>query len=390
MRRSLIGTALAGVAALALAAPGPARAATASSPWHADTVPLPAGAASGSLHGVSCLSATDCVAAGNYRNGARYFPLAEAWDGSAWTVQRPPTPPGASSSFLQAISCHSATSCWAAGYWENGSGTELPLAENWDGSTWTLSQPPVPRNAADGALDAVSCSGASTCTAAGYYEDAHSDADHALAVRLTAGTWAVQTVGSPAGTDSGQLTGVSCRSSSNCLAVGTFSTTSGADEPVSELWQGHGWAGKAVALPAGSTAGTVYAVSCYSVSSCTAGGMFTSKSGVSRPWANRWNGSSWADQSVPPTAGAGGYLTSVSCVSVSRCTAVGVYSPVKGTSAGMAENWNGTAWTRQALASPATGDFPNGVSCGSASHCTLVGAVQSGGGEPLGEHKGNG
>jgi hypothetical protein len=106
MRRSLIRAALAGVAALALAAPGAARAATTSSPWHADTVPLPTGATSGWLHGVSCLSATNCVAAGNYSNGAEYFPLAEAWDGSAWTAQRPPVPPGASSSFLQAISCH--------------------------------------------------------------------------------------------------------------------------------------------------------------------------------------------------------------------------------------------------------------------------------------------
>ena len=83
MRRSLIGAALAGVAALALAAPGPARAATASSPWRTDTVPLPAGAASGSLHGVSCLTATDCFAA-RLCSAAR----CARWPGAAGTADR--------------------------------------------------------------------------------------------------------------------------------------------------------------------------------------------------------------------------------------------------------------------------------------------------------------
>ena len=115
--------------------------------WQTVAVKLPAGATGGALGRISCVSATHCVAVGFFDKGgpANQFALADTWNGSSWTPSQPPAPGGASTS-LSGVSCKSATACVAVGaYTKNASGgLGAPLAETWNGRKWTEARPPVP------------------------------------------------------------------------------------------------------------------------------------------------------------------------------------------------------------------------------------------------------
>jgi hypothetical protein len=116
--------------ALAVAVPGVAAAA---SRWTFQPVPLPAGD-TGALSGVTCSSATNCLAVGAIDSNGDA--LGEHWDGSTWTAQDIPVP-GSSSASLSAVSYASADSCTAVGMYLSGTENKIsPLAEHWDGSTW--------------------------------------------------------------------------------------------------------------------------------------------------------------------------------------------------------------------------------------------------------------
>jgi hypothetical protein len=57
------------------------------------------------------------------------------WDGAAWATVPSPDPGDSNDAGLNAVTTVSATDAWAGGSYED-SGTELPLALHWDGSTW--------------------------------------------------------------------------------------------------------------------------------------------------------------------------------------------------------------------------------------------------------------
>jgi hypothetical protein len=97
--------------------------------------------------------------------------LAERWNGRKWVVQPTPNPSGNQDSELAGVSCPSATSCTAAGDYDNRSSTDVTLAEHWNGTKWTLQSTPNPNpsDAGASALKGVSCSSATACTAVGPY-----------------------------------------------------------------------------------------------------------------------------------------------------------------------------------------------------------------------------
>jgi hypothetical protein len=125
------------------------------------------------LAGVSCRSATACTATGNSGNVNNTLTLAERWNGSKWMVQPAPSPSGTknpsgtSASELTGVSCSSATTCIAVGDYYNRSGTQVTLAEYWNGTTWAFQPTPNPSRAGVSQLTGVSCSSATACTAVG-------------------------------------------------------------------------------------------------------------------------------------------------------------------------------------------------------------------------------
>src|ERR1035437_7660215 len=180
--------------------------------WTAQTPPSPAGAWATDLSSVSCTSASNCIAVGYAETATGGFlstvGLAEVWNGADWTIQTTP----AAVSILSGVSCVSASACIAVGY--SGSGGQA--AELWNGADWTIQTMPNPSGAP---LNSVACRTADRCTAVGHYS-LGGGAEATLAEAWNGHRWTIQptpllTAGG------GDLVGVSCTAATACTTIGS-------------------------------------------------------------------------------------------------------------------------------------------------------------------------
>ena len=337
--------------------------------WTIQATPNPAGTTGiDALDSVSCTSPRSCSAVG-YGSGAGTKTLGEVWNGTAWAIVATPNPgPGYNS--LAGVSCSAAAACAAVGAYHDTAGTHLPLAQAWNGTAWTVQTLPSPVGAATSTLAGVSCGAPQACTAVGFFDNSPSSS-RTLAEAWNGTSWAIQPTPDAAGFLHSTLASVSCTSASACLAVGrSYTHLFAGGVTLAESRSGSTW--KIVpgaTLP--GTNGALSGVSCTSPTACMAVGDYTDTAGSGLPLAESWNGTAWAVLPVPvPARGYDGVLEGVSCTSPSACTAVGSYTS-SGSLVGLAERWDGTAWTVQAT--PAGDDVLHGVSCSTATTCTAVG-----------------
>jgi hypothetical protein len=348
--------------------------------WTVQSTPNPRGEAGsskgGTLAGVSCSSTTACTAVGYFDTLANSFDnevtLAERWNGVAWTVQSTPNPKAGTDNELSGVSCTSATACTAVGSFVNQQGNALTLAERFDGRRWTIQRTPNPPGAGDPELSGVSCTSATACTAVGSYINNSNASDAPLAERWDGTSWTIQstTPTSPGGEDA-VLNAVSCTSATACTAVGV----SGDALTFAEAWNGRNWTIQSTPNPSGRLVEQLYGVSCTSATACTAVGGPLLDSGLAGvTLAEFWNGTNWTIQSTPNPSGAS--LNGVSCTSATDCRAVGNYIDDQGDNGPpLVERWDGTSWTIQVTPN-FSGDLNealNGVSCAAATACTAVG-----------------
>ncbi len=332
--------------------------------WSIQATPNPSGTFI-QLNGVSCTTTTACTAVGDG--------LAERWNGTKWTLQAIASPHGKIAASLSRVSCPAATRCMAVGGFFQDGILNL-VAERWDGTKWTVTPTPVSTSADESDLADVSCTAGTACTAAGFYHDPV-DGDRALAENWSL-RWQLQEPAFPSGAIASGLQTVSCAGPDTCAAVGLSEFSGSVFEPVAETWNGKTWTVQNTPSP---TVSNLSGVSCTSAKACTAVGDADS-GGVLETLAERWNGTTWADQATPNPAGATrSFLTAVSCSSGTACTAVGFYSKSGGKQLPLAERWNGTTWAIQATPNPsgATTSQLNDVSCASATACTAVGSATS-------------
>jgi hypothetical protein len=305
---------------------------------------LPAGATSGGLTGVSCSSARACTAVGfDFVPGTGSGPLAERWNGHSWTLQSVPSA-GNEGIPLAGVSCPAAHSCTAVGAANSypATGAVSPLAEHWNGRRWAIQPTPQIGNPGS-SLSGVSCSSSSVCTAVGDYagQDDEGPGAAPLALRWSAAKWAVQpTPGAASAMDNedSELAGVSCTAASACIAVGWDPNT----DPLALRWNGTRWASQQITglLP-------LSAVSCWSAGACIAVGD-PDFSG----FAERLHAQTWTLQDVPtPFGAAHTALAGVSCPAAGQCTAIG-YAVSQTGQRTLAERWNGHSWLIQATPSP--------------------------------------
>lgn len=343
--------------------------------WALQPVPHLAGAHSSGLSAVSCPSKSSCVAVGNYYTKPTVgVTLAETWNGHAWRIVPTPDPTGSNDAFLQGVSCPSASACIAAGFWYHGAKGPFTLAEAWNGSTWKLMTVPAPAGATRTWLYGISCRSASACTAVGSYRN-KAGATFALAERWNGTSWRVQSVPRP--TKTTYFYGVSCPSASACEAAGYQTSRSGEARPLAESWNGTTWAVQKVPLPVKAQGGSFAAVSCSSATACAATGTVFALPGGA--FAERWNGHSWQAQVTPNPPGSSSShgeisFSAVSCGSADSCSAVGNFTP-NGATASFIESWSGgTKWKlqREPLPAGALGSSLGGVSC-RATACTAAG-----------------
>ena len=203
----------------------------ASGQWIID--PVSASGGSPELDGVSCTSASSCVAVGvSYATPGSTVSTdaAETWNGTTWVATpAPPVPATATSSQLLGISCVSATFCIAVGSYERGRASTVELSERWNGTSWSRLPISPPSEVRISQLRSVSCASSTSCTAVG---DGYKKLATAVSIgeHFNGAQWSAQSIPFPAGATYVQLKGVSCPSSTVCVAVGTVGTRSPSSE----------------------------------------------------------------------------------------------------------------------------------------------------------------
>jgi hypothetical protein len=317
-------------------------------PWTIHSTPNPSESFN-RLWAVSCTSSTECTAVGYAVVGGSTVSLAESWNGSAWTVQKTPNPAGAPVSELYGVSCTSATACTAAGRYLNSESSLRPFALRWNGSVWSLENVPIPTGAKSGSLNAVTCTSASACTAVGQYDNA-AGVSVPLASVWNGTAWANQAVPSPSGSEGNSLAGIACSAASACTAIGTYATGIGVYHLLGLRWNGTTWALQTIPSPAEATLQFLTGVSCPATNTCMAVGYYGGEFGY-RTLAESWNGSSWTIRPTPSPAKESA-LWSISCTGVATCTALGQQGPEFFSSTPLAENWNGTEWELRTMETP--------------------------------------
>jgi len=178
---------------------------TAPGAWAAAELPLPGDSApvvDASFWDLECASPTLCVAVGAYATPTQYRGLALTWNGSTWSPHAVTEPTAAEDqTSLHSVDCPTATTCVViGGYVDDATGDRSPLALTYAGATWSAAvSPPMPPSTSEADLTGVSCLSATQCVAVGYRYETPSGDQLPYVVGLAGGVWQVATVGLPAG-----------------------------------------------------------------------------------------------------------------------------------------------------------------------------------------------
>ena len=188
---------------------------------------------------------------------------------------------------ITSVSCGSAGNCSAGGDYRDSSGNRQAFVVSQVNGTWGTAIE-VPGTAAlnkDGSADinSVSCASAGNCSAGGDYFD-RTGFGHAFVVSEKNGTWgtATKVPGTAALGKGTGITSLSCGSAGNCSAGGFYNDSSGFLQAF-VVGETNGTWGTALEVP-GTAAlnhenAEIPSVSCGSAGNCSAGGFYTDSSG---------------------------------------------------------------------------------------------------------------
>ncbi len=209
-----------------------------------------------------------------------------------------------------------------------------PLIEQWDGSTWSAVHAP----SMSGILFSVTCTGPSSCWAAGttLTDDNQSDPLNGFIDHWDGSSWTKAST-APSGQTYDQFNSVTCSGPSDCWAVGfagpnqqnnnflpNVAPNVAGDQALVERWNGAHWT--KVTLPAATSPDGTYlsSVTCASSTECwSVGATMGADGNPSTTLVERWNGAEWATVSSPSPAGPHDLLTDVTCLGPLSCWAVG-------------------------------------------------------------------
>lgn len=370
---------------------------------------MPANAASDPLverfgdGALSCPSVGNCTAVGEYRDGAENeqgFLLNET--AGAWgTAVEAPLPTNVGSKpqvVIDRLSCPSAGNCTAVGnYTEPSRNGWQGFLESETAGTWSAvaTVPSLPMNASPNPeepmpMGGVSCTSVGYCTAVGSYTDGSGDTEGFIWTE-TAGVWGTAVEVTPpvnAASNPGvELESLSCPSAGNCTAVGDYRDSSGPSpglilRETSGTWS----AGVQAMMPAGARSSNLAQVQCASAGNCTAFGTAENPEERYGVFLTETAGVWGAGVRRPLPAGAEPQLViegSLSCPSAGDCSYVGSWKPSEFVSRALLATENDGTWgagingTLPANAYGDPGAFLSSVACTSPGTCTAVGSYNS-------------
>jgi hypothetical protein len=185
-------------------------------------------------HDVSCPSNGNCTVVGYFADttGA-YRGYAVSSSGGVWSTTHTLEP----GSWLDSVSCTSAGNCTAVGIVYSPPRTYAIRITSVDGvwgQTQEVSFPAAAQNSVTTVLDRVSCGSAGSCTATGYFRNTDG-ANEAFTTTSVGGVWGtarpvVYATGSGASRRPGYIKAVSCTSGGLCTVGGRFTLSSGNNE----------------------------------------------------------------------------------------------------------------------------------------------------------------
>jgi hypothetical protein len=321
----------------------------AGSGWAIVSSPDPSGAEGSTLQAVTCAGAGDCWAVGySTDSNLNASTLIEQDTGSGWTIVPSPTPSGGGE--LLGVGCAGADECWAVGYATDPSFNSYALIEEDSASGWAVVPTPTPSGEPSGQLNAVSCASASDCWAVGYASTVGGTPLTLIEQDTGSGWKLISSPNAPGAGEPSALDGVSCATPDSCWAVGT-SGASNAWYALIEEDTGSGWTivpSPTVSVGSGGWLDALAAVSCASGGDCWGAGLLESGltlSGAADEFTliEAYAGGGWLMVSSPnPPDATGIALSGVSCVSGGDCWAVGSYQDGNGNLQSLIEQSTGS------------------------------------------------
>jgi hypothetical protein len=319
---------------------------------------------SGDLEAVAAISQTDAWAVGAYFDPFLQAskPLAEHWNGNEWVGMTAPgglRPHGRD--VLMSVAPVSSGDVWAVG----DEDYMTPLIEHWNGSAWTLTPE---RGLPQAFLAAAAAVDSSDVWIVG---TSNQLPGLTFVGRWTGSTW-VQVASPNEGAGSNELNGVAARSQDDVWAIGGYVDSSGAEQTLTEHWDGTAWT--IVPSPNESAySNRLDAVTVISHNDAWAVGTYSDGTRA-KALVEHWNGAAWSLVHGVSPGSEFSFLYSVSAAGPQDIWTVGIrgHGGIVDT---LAEHWDGSRWS--VVESP---DFANvqndlmGVSAISSNEIFAVGA----------------
>jgi hypothetical protein len=204
--------------------------------WSLESIPIPEGATSSQLDGIDCIWSNFCAAVGRYTtSGGSVKSFIVFWN-EKWSLHTLTEPEGAVQSTLLDVSCTPTPNrCTAVGGWKNSALEQFTLAYRFNGvTTWTLQSTPNPSGSIASVFQEVSCATETSCVTAGSWVSGGGGSNQTLAEDWNGTSWSIQGTPNPSGASFSAFFGVSCRSTA-CHGVGWSRNVLGVDTTLSEF-----------------------------------------------------------------------------------------------------------------------------------------------------------
>lgn len=330
---------------------------------------IPASGQWADVWSVSCPTAGNCAAVGEFSNAATGTEGFTATSTNGVWQQAQPIVFGSgiasvnsfAATITKSVSCPSASFCSAVGSFRNATGGVEAFSTTFSNGSWSTAAPAVfgagvQRDPRYATLNSVSCPATGSCVAVGQFVDSSGSNGKARAftMTMTNGTWGQATpavfpagVNVPRENGMTRLMTVSCASAGNCTAGGVYDTATVTSynpavttaEAFTMTMTNGSWS---PAEPVQFSAGVQYsdresdisAVSCGSPGNCVvSGGVYTSTAVYKGFTVLSTNGVWGTPQIVAFDSSVQGsssysYLYSASCSSAGNCVAVGEFENI--------------------------------------------------------------
>jgi alpha-tubulin suppressor-like RCC1 family protein len=345
-----------GVTALAFGpaatAAGPAAAAgPVSSPWRiAGNPPDPGGIVGLKdviFSSVAAGSATDAWAVGaSDALSANSQPLAEHWDGHAWSTVAVPMPAGATGARLDGVDEVNSGDVWAVGNMTTSAGAERTLIEHFDGTAWAVVPSPNPRTGpgASDELKGIGGTSAGDLWAVGEYSDGQ-NFNAMLFVHWNGTAWSF--VKEPAALHASAFgNAVTVLSPTDAWAVGENGLQTAT---LSAHWNGTAWSFVPTPFPqdGADPQNFLTGVTATGPTDVWASGYEgnVNQQNFNLPYMLHWNGTAWSLTETPNAGTEGSLLSGVTAVSPTDVWAAGQTGESDGALLTFTEHFNGQSWS---------------------------------------------